>query len=148
MTKQQPIGVTIIVINKQNQILLGKRKNGYKPGTFGLPGGRVDVGEPLVQAGLRELTEEVGIISQNLEYIGLVRETQTEYDFVHFGFVCTDWQGSIENCEPEKCEGWEWYDLKNLPQPLLRGHQGIIELYVDPKGRNLIELLKDEALSS
>lgn len=101
----QPIGTAIILLNSKNQILLGKRKNGYKPGTFGLPGGRIEVWEAIAKAASRELQEETEVTAKKLENIGIVKETQEHYDFIHFGFVCKQWKGEINNCEPEKCEG-------------------------------------------
>jgi 8-oxo-dGTP diphosphatase len=30
-----------------------------------------------------------------------------------------DWaSGEPQILEPEKCEGWDWYDIDNLPSPL------------------------------
>jgi len=26
--------------------------------------------------------------------------------------------GDVENKEPDKCEGWDWYDINDLPEPL------------------------------
>jgi hypothetical protein len=31
--------------------------------------------------------------------------------------------------EPEKCEGWEWYDLNNLPEPLFGCEPVYLEAY-------------------
>jgi hypothetical protein len=33
--------------------------------------------------------------------------------------LLADWKsGELQNLEPDKCEGWDWYDLNNLPSPL------------------------------
>ena len=30
-------------------------------------------------------------------------------------FTAEQWQGEIENCEPDKCAGWKWVPIDNLP---------------------------------
>ncbi|MDH5532943.1 MAG: NUDIX domain-containing protein [Candidatus Pacebacteria bacterium] len=125
----QPIGTTVIVLNKQNQILMGKRKNGYKEGQYGLPGGRLDRGERVEEGAKRELEEETGLDANKLEYLAVVKEWQEDngYDFVHFVFICKDWKGDLQLLEPEKCEKWKWFDLDKLPDNILPGHLAGIE---------------------
>ena len=101
------IGVCVILVNKEGQILLGKRKNGYGEGLYGIPGGRVEGEEKLVDCARREVKEEVGIDIDVNEYVGVVREFQKTYNFIHFGFVEKDVDDKVYNPEPDKCEGWE-----------------------------------------
>ena len=69
MTEQKlPLrtGVGIVVLNKQNEIFVGKRKD--NPGDkWQMPQGGVDEGEDYVTAMKRELLEETGI--KNIEII-------------------------------------------------------------------------------
>lgn len=125
----QPIGACAILLNSQNQVLMGKRKNSYKAGFYGLPGGRIEVNERIEQAIQREVEEETGLKLSSLEYLGVVRENQGDYDFIHFIFVAKNVSQEPTLCEPEKCEGWEWVDLKNLPKQLLPGHKAALELF-------------------
>jgi 8-oxo-dGTP diphosphatase len=126
----QHIGACMIVFNDRNQVLLGKRKGGYKAGFYGLPGGRIEPGERAKSAVMRELVEETGLRVDDCRYVGVVKEFQGEWDFIHFIFV-----GSVggdtqpKNCEPEKCEGWEWYSVEELPENILPGHAAALELY-------------------
>lgn len=129
----EPLGVCIIVLNNKNQVLLGKRKNAYKAGTYGVPGGRIELTESLVDCGKRELLEETGLQAVTMRYLGSVREFQKNYNFIHFVFVCKRFTGIVTTMEPEKCEKWEWYDLDKLPKQLLRGHLAAIELMINPK---------------
>lgn len=55
--KQQKLGVVVVLLDKtKTKVLLGKRLNSYKAGWLGLPGGRVDVGEPLVNCAKPRIT--------------------------------------------------------------------------------------------
>lgn len=126
---KQPIGACIIVF-KNNAILLGKRKNAYLAGSYGMPGGRVELGESLVTTAERELLEETGLTAKELTYIGCVREFQGEKDFIHFAYICKDFIGELTLVEPDKCEGWEWIHLDELQTiDILPGHKGIIEMW-------------------
>lgn len=128
------IGCCVIVQNDDGNILLAKRKNSYKEGYFGLPGGRVEGAERLTDCAIRELREETSIDAKQLEYVGVVREWQEDFpqggpnSFVHFVFVCKEWEGSPTTMEPEKASLWEWYSVDNLPDPVLPGHYAAIHL--------------------
>lgn len=123
------IGVCVIVVNAEGKILLGKRKGGYKAGTYGLPGGRVEGNEQLLETAARELAEETGLIANYLSYVGVVREWQETYNFIHIVYMCNEYSGNLENKEPDKCEGWQWYPLNALPEPLLPGNIPALEMY-------------------
>ena len=125
------IGTCVVVLNDLDQVLVGKRKNAYKSGLYGLPGGRVGKGEKLTEAASRELKEETNFKALQLEYLGVVRETQERYDFIHFAFYCREYDGELKNMEPEKCKGWEWSDLDNLPDGMLRAHRTAVDFVKD-----------------
>jgi len=126
---EENFGVVVIVINDKSELLLGKRKNAYKAGYYGFPGGRVTSQEKLVAGASRELLEETGLKTDDLEYVGVVREWQDSYTFIHFIYVCKTWQGNVELREPDKCEGWHWVKVNNLPEELLSGHKKALKLF-------------------
>lgn len=129
------IGCCVIVQNADRHILLAKRKNGYKAGYYGLPGGRVEGSELLTDCALRELREETDLQAVHLQYLGVVREWQEDFpadapnSFVHFVFLCREWEGTPITKEPEKAALWEWYDPNNLPDPVLPGHFAALKLF-------------------
>jgi ADP-ribose pyrophosphatase YjhB (NUDIX family) len=130
MTEPQPIGTCALLLNSQGQVLLGKRKNSYKAGYYGLPGGRVEHNEPMLTAIEREVKEETGLDNLALKFVGVVRENQGAYDFVHFVYVAEIAAAVPELCEPEKCEGWEWFALGTEISDILPGHQAAIALWL------------------
>jgi len=125
------IGVGILVFDaSQTKILLGKRKNSFRAGTWGIPGGRMAMTESIEDAMRRELWEETGIKPIKFEYVGVVREHQKELSgsFIHFIFKCTKYAGEVINMEPAKCEEWVWQDINELPQNTLKGHKLALDL--------------------
>jgi 8-oxo-dGTP diphosphatase len=127
----EPIGVDIIVLDKtKKKLLMGIRKNSYGSGALGLPGGRLELDELLEECARRELLEEVGITAKSLKALGVVRDFQKDHNFVHFGFLCEEFNGEVGSMEPEKCAGWEWFPLDKLPANILPGHDQIIDIYL------------------
>lgn len=127
---EQTIGAAIIILNQNQQVLLGKRLNSFKAGSYGLPGGRIKLGEKLLNCAKRELKEETNLEAKSLEYLVVIKEWQKEKnnDFVHFIYLCTNWSGELQLLEPNKCEGWKWFDLNKLPKNILQGHLAGIEV--------------------
>ena len=134
------LGVPVILL-KNNQVLLARRKNVYGEGLYGLPGGHVDEQESLEHCVIRELREEVGVVPTEYCSLGLVKEWQKEHFFLHFVFLCTKWHGQITNSEPEKSEEWTWFPLGKLPTNLLAGHEsGLSMLTLNNDVFRLIEI--------
>ena len=59
----------VVVLNESREVLLIKRA--YEPfeGMWAMPGGHVDEGETAVQAAVRELAEETGIVADGRELL-------------------------------------------------------------------------------
>lgn len=124
------LGACAILVNSHNQILLGKRKNGYKAGLYGLPGGIIELNEKILAAITREVVEETDVSGLDFEFVGVVRENQGGYDFIHFVFSATIGDQQPKLCEREKCEGWEWFDQDLNFVQVLPGHSAAIELFL------------------
>jgi 8-oxo-dGTP diphosphatase len=140
MTQPQPIGACAVLLNPEGKVLLGKRKNSYLSGMYGLPGGRVEVNEPLALTIAREVQEETGMVIPQLRYLGVVRENQGSYDFIHFVFVAEGVTETPVLCEPDKCEGWEWLELDSFTGDVLPGHKAAFEMY--RKGEMSVDLVE------
>jgi 8-oxo-dGTP diphosphatase len=139
---QQPIGVPIIVLDKdKKQVLLGRRLNAYRSGLYGMPGGRLDLEESLVDCVKRELLEETGMKAKSVEYVGVVRELQGDYNFIHIVYLCTDYSGKPQLVEPNKSEEWKWFKLDNLPKKILPGHKAAIDIYLNPNKPTVRDLI-------
>jgi mutator protein MutT len=60
-SKTLPIPATIAAVFHEDKILLVRRANPPDAGRWGFPGGKIEAGEPIDAAAVRELFEETGI---------------------------------------------------------------------------------------
>jgi 8-oxo-dGTP diphosphatase len=131
------VGVHAIVI-KEGKILMGKRKNCFGEGDYGLPGGHLEKNEKLEEAMKRELLEETGLVCNSTSFSNIVNYPGRDKHYLIIGFTVDDFDGEPILMEPDKCEGWEWLPLDNLPENILKTHMPQIEGYL----KNLIYLEK------
>lgn len=119
MENQYPkIGIGIMIW-KDGKILLGKRKGSHAAGSYCFPGGALEYGEALHTSAEREVREETGLEIQDIQFICLSDELDhMPKHYVNIGFSAQWKSGEVENREPEKSEGWDWYALDQLPEPL------------------------------
>lgn len=101
-------------------VLLLKRKKPPEAGHWSIPGGAVEFGERFEQAAVREIAEETGLLIEIKELLAL-----TDHIFPHEGLhwiTPSYWAivvgGELQNLEPDKQDGLQWFDLNNLPEPL------------------------------
>ena len=124
-------GVGIIVLNKQNKIFVGKRKD--NPGDkWQMPQGGVDEGEDYITAMKRELLEETSI--QNIE---IIKEIEKIYQYeLPENLVGIIWKGKYRgqkqkwfitrflgeekeinlNTKHAEFIDWKWIEPKLLPE--------------------------------
>lgn len=116
--KQIKVGIGVMVF-KKGRLLLTKRKGSHGAGEYASPGGHLECGESFVECAKRECREEAGIEIKNVRFLRLANlKKYQQGHYVDIG-LAADWKsGKPKVLEPEKAEGWDWYDLDNLPKPL------------------------------
>ena len=94
-------------------------------GTWALPGGKLEFWEKLSDCARRELLEETGLIAKKVKFLQLINDMREEDEShcVHLQFLAEDTNGDPKLMEPNKCYGWEWFPLDNLPENIFIGHQ-------------------------
>ena len=124
-----PVGINILVV-RNDQLLLGKRKNVYGAGTWCLPGGHLETGEDMEQAAARELMEETELSAQSYLFSNLVNDRSSGKHYLQVGFAADGVSGEISLKEPDLCEEWKWFKLNELPQELFPPHIKQIENFL------------------
>lgn len=117
-TQFPKIGVGVLILNKNKQILLGKRKNAHGNGSWATPGGHLHPKETPETCAKRETLEETGLIISEITPINFSHNTIDNNRYMSLILLGLLADGTLENKEPHKCEGWEWFDWNNPPSPL------------------------------
>lgn len=108
-------GVGAILYGPQG-LLLGL----HRRGTRELPGGKVDPGESLKHAVVRELAEETGCTAreEDVVLLGTLLDDVGGVLRVTVAAVVTEWKGEPADQENESVGDWRWYPLDQLPDGL------------------------------
>ena len=116
---QVAVGVWFYSISTQRYLYL-MRNDTRHPDSWGLPGGKIEEHETLMQAMIRECEEELGSMPQYLKLVPLEKFTTTDLGFVYHTFFCS------VSCEfipvlNEEHQGWAWIASGSWPKPLHPG---------------------------
>lgn len=132
------IGCEVFLI-KDGAVLLGKRKNCYGEGMWGLPGGHLEYGESIIECAVRELKEELGIDAEKLTLISIIDNIDERGHYLHISFLLEQFSGQIQCMEPHFCYEWRFFEIASLPESLFKPHKKIFKNYLN----NTIYLVKE-----
>jgi ADP-ribose pyrophosphatase YjhB (NUDIX family) len=102
----------IAVVFHENHLLLVKRKKEPNAGTWGFPGGHVELGETALEAAARELCEETGVIGTPQRYltnIDAITHDQAgaiQFHFLLAAVLCTYESGTPLAADDVSDAGW------------------------------------------
>ena len=114
--KLKTLNTTLLIIFKDNKVLLGEKKRGFAKGTLIGIGGKQDPGETNEQAMVRETQEEIGVTPIDYRHIG-----EIYFDMWYKGehvnmnlniYTCDKFVGEIKETDEMKPG---WYDIDNVP---------------------------------
>jgi 8-oxo-dGTP pyrophosphatase MutT (NUDIX family) len=103
-----------------NSYLYLLRNDSKYPGTWGLPGGKVESGESLLAAITRECTEELGSMPDHQRLIPIEQFTSVDGGFVYHTFFCSVEQEFVPVLNDEHI-GWAWINSGVWPKPMHPG---------------------------
>jgi len=102
-----------------------------------LPAGRLDAGEEPAQCGLRELTEETGLVAGKLDTLGIIQPSPGVFDEVVHLFLATEL--SQGEADPEHYE-----DIETVRIPLKQAVRMVLDGEIND-GKTALALLRAES---
>ena len=117
-TGRRPIVAAIAVVIQDGRVLLVRRANPPDAGRWGFPGGKIEAGETIEQAAVRELFEETAIRAEARHVFTAVDafdRSETGALRRHFVLVAVlcDWLSGVPAAADDALEA-RWFDLDAL----------------------------------
>ena len=136
----RPVLAASIAVFRDGKVLLAQRGKAPARGLFSLPGGRIEPGERMAEAVLRELQEEVGLTARIAGFVDHVEHIEHGPDgtLVAHAVICAFagfWTGG-EATISDEAEALLWVDpldpgdlpmTRGLPEILRKAH-GIVTM--------------------
>lgn len=131
---------SVIIINENGQILLGKRTDNHM---WGYAGGSVEIDEKVEDCAKRELLEEMGIVAEELEFFMINSGPEVHYVYpngdevsnIEIIYICRKYHGELRAQEEEVEElGFfepEQIDLEMISPPI----RPVIERFIHMNDR-------------
>ena len=107
---------TLLLIIKDDRILLARKKRGFGEGKLNGVGGKQEIGETIEETMIRETQEEIGVVPKDffkmaiIDFDEYVKGKRTNVS-MHI-FLAKDFDGEISESDEMNPE---WHDLKNIP---------------------------------
>lgn len=136
-----------VIVNTEGQILIARRSDcAHQGGLWEFPGGKLEAGETVRQALVRELDEELGIVSRSLERLIQIRHDYPDKSILLEVWRVTEFDGEAHGREgqpivwvaPEELDDYE-FPAANVPiitavqlppRMLVTGSEASVELCV------------------
>ena len=126
-----------LILLRDKKILLLKRGQGASclQGLWSCPAGGMEPGETPKETIVREAFEEIGLHINPHLAVSLFVNAKHYLNLQERGrdlslfFIATEFEGEPINMEPTKCETMEWFDLYDLPSPMISSIKYGLECY-------------------
>ena len=129
------VGACVILLDQENRVLLQLRQDNN---CWGLAGGSLEIGETLEQVAKRELFEETGLVTNNLELFNMYSGEQFYYKYpngdevyvvVAAAYICKDFHGEL-TIEESEVKELKFFNLNDLPANISPPDLPIINEYI------------------
>lgn len=113
------VGIWFYSIDTQRYLYL-MRNDPKHPNCWGLPGGKVETGETLIDGIRRECVEELGTMPEYLKLVPLEKFTTSDSGFEYHTFFCSVAEEFVPTLNDEH-NGWAWINSGVWPRPMHPG---------------------------
>ena len=110
------LNTTILILQQDDKILLGKKKRGFAIGKFIGIGGKQDPGESIEQTMIRETQEEIGVTPTRYQKVGVIL-FDTYYKGEHTNLILNIYTSNEFLGEAKETDEIlpVWFNRNNIP---------------------------------
>lgn len=137
------VGVWFYSLDTKRYLYL-MRNDSRHPNTWGLPGGKIESGETMLEAMQRECREELGNMPEYLKLVPLEKFTSADQGFAYHTFFCSVSTEFIPQLNSEHI-GYAWIDSGAWPKPM---HPGLWSTINFDAVKNKIEIIESSFQTS
>lgn len=110
------IETTLCILRKDEEILLAMKKRDFGKGKYNGVVGKIELGETLEEAMIRETQEEINVTPIKYEKVGLIEFEEyykgNKQNLVFHLYIVYDWKGEISESEEMLPQ---WFNIENIP---------------------------------
>ena len=110
----------LVYARSTNRYLFLLRNKSKHAGSWGIVGGKVDPGETVMQALIREIQEEIKLDFSEKKFIPLETFTADNHKFIYYTFLVGVEEEFVPRLNDEH-RGYCWVELNDHPKPLHPG---------------------------
>jgi len=132
------VGIWFHSLDTKRNLFLMRNDKKYK-GHWGLPGGKIEEDESLIETIHRECLEEMGVVPDYIKLVPIDKFTADANQFCYHTFFCLVNKEFIPDLNHEHI-GYAWVDADTIPKPL---HPGFWATLKDEDIFQRIETLTD-----
>lgn len=108
---------TLLLLKSGDELLLAMKKRGFGAGKWNGVGGKIEPGESLEDALVRECVEEIGVTPTKWHAVGELdfvqdAETDSPWHMFVYAYIADAWEG-----EPSESEEMrpQWFHIEDIP---------------------------------
>lgn len=128
-------GASIIVENAEGEILLQLRTD--EP-SWAYAGGSVELDERVEDAAKRELYEEIGLIAEELEFLGVFSGPEMHHVYpngdqvsnIDMVYICRRYKGTLR-CDNDEVKQLGFFSIDSLPSEIFKPNAAAIQRYIE-----------------
>lgn len=125
-------GAVVFIIDELGRILLQQRK--HPQGSWGIPGGLMELGESIEETAKREIREETGLLIDELRLINVysgenhfvIAKNGDEFYPVTVAYFTTNFTGEMKIDKSESIQ-FAFFRPNELPNNILKNYQRILK---------------------
>ena len=110
----------LVYARTTNRYLFLLRTKHRSAGHWGIPGGKIEFGETVIQGLVREIKEEIGVDFAKKKFIPLETFTADNRKFIYYTFLVDCDKEFVPELNEEH-RGYCWVELDDYPKPLHPG---------------------------